>query len=124
MAEDNIINQRLAQALLKKLGHIVIVANDGREAVDLFEAQAFDLVLMDVQMPRMDGFEATAMVRAKEMQTGTHVPIVALTAHAMTGDEQRCLSAGMDGYLTKPIQQKALRAALEKAWAPEPEAVP
>ncbi len=114
LAEDNIINQRLAQVLLKKLGHTVTVANDGREAVDLFEAEAFDLVLMDVQMPRMDGFEATAMIRAKEKQTGRHIPIVALTAHAMTGDEQRCLAAGMDGYLTKPIQQKALWAALDK----------
>ena len=104
LAEDNRVNQRVAVAILEKAGHRVTVANNGREAVDRWLAQAFDLILMDVQMPEIDGLEATAMIRAGEKRTAEHIPIVALTAHAMKGDQDRCLAAGMDAYLSKPIQ--------------------
>ena len=104
LAEDNAINQALAVRLLSKRGHTVVVAVNGKEAVKAFETQNFDLILMDVQMPEMDGFEATAAIRQKEKSLGTHIPIIAMTAHAMKGDQERCLSAGMDEYLTKPIQ--------------------
>jgi len=114
LAEDNAVNQLLARSLLEQCGHMVSVAADGREAVDLLERQTFDLVLMDVQMPRMDGFEATAAIRAKEEGTGVHVPIIALTAHAMAGDKERCLEAGMDGYVTKPLRRKALFATIQE----------
>jgi CheY-like chemotaxis protein len=104
LAEDNAINQVLAVRLLSKRGHTVVVAANGKEAVKAFETQSFDLILMDVQMPEMDGFEATAAIRQKEKSLGTHIPIIAMTAHAMMGDHERCLAAGMDEYLTKPIQ--------------------
>jgi PAS domain S-box-containing protein len=104
LAEDNVINQRLAVCLLEKQGHSVVVAGNGREALDALEVGTFDLVLMDVQMPEMGGFEATAHIREREKRTGGHIPIVALTAHAMKGDRERCLAAGMDGYLSKPVQ--------------------
>jgi CheY-like chemotaxis protein len=104
LAEDNAINQRVAVRLLEKLGHMVTVANNGREALDAVQRHRFDLILMDVQMPEMGGFEATAQLRERERQSGVHVPIIALTAHAMKGDRERCLAAGMDGYLAKPIQ--------------------
>lgn len=113
LAEDNVINQRLAQKLLESRGHLVTVANDGREALELLEQAVFDLVLMDVQMPHLDGFAATKAIRAAERKTGGHMPIIAMTAHAMKGDEERCLRAGMDGYVSKPIQPEALFAALE-----------
>ena len=115
LAEDNGVNQRVASGLLEKRGHAVAVACNGRQAIDLFDAQAFDLVLMDVQMPEMDGFEATAAIRASEKATGHRVPILAMTAHAMKGDKERCLAAGMDGYLTKPIKPAALLAAIDDA---------
>jgi CheY-like chemotaxis protein len=117
LAEDNVINQKLATRLLEKLGHRVVLAGNGREALDALEAACFELVLMDVQMPEMDGFTATAAIRAKEEATGTHIPIVALTAHAMTGDRERCLKAGMDDYLVKPIDPVLLREAIERATA-------
>jgi PAS domain S-box-containing protein len=104
LAEDNVINQRLAVCLVEKQGHSVAVAGNGREALDALEVGSFDLVLMDVQMPEMGGFEATAHIREREKRTGGHIPIVALTAHAMKGDRERCLAAGMDGYLSKPVQ--------------------
>jgi CheY-like chemotaxis protein len=104
LAEDNAINQKLAIRLLEKQGHTVTVANDGREAVEAAENGEFDVVLMDVQMPTMSGLEAAAAIRARERATGKHVPIVAMTAHAMKGDEESCLEAGMDGYVSKPIQ--------------------
>jgi signal transduction histidine kinase/DNA-binding response OmpR family regulator len=104
LAEDNAVNQRLAVALLEKNGHKVTVVPDGAQAVDLVQLRPFDLVLMDVQMPVLDGFEATQRIR----QLGMSIPIVAMTAHAMQGDRERCLSAGMDGYLSKPIQVKEL----------------
>ena len=113
LAEDNPVNQMLAVLLLEKQGHTVVVASNGREALAALEQQPFDLVLMDVQMPEMDGFEATAHIRAKERETGRHVPIIALTAHAMKGDQQRCLQAGMDAYISKPIEVRALIEALE-----------
>jgi CheY-like chemotaxis protein len=106
------VNQLLARSLLEQCGHIVSVASDGREAVELASQQTFDLILMDVQMPNMDGFEATGVIRAKERGTNRHLPIIALTAHAMAGDKERCLEAGMDGYVTKPLRRKALFSAI------------
>jgi len=101
LAEDNVVNQRLALRLLEKLGHSVVLANNGREAVEIFDRDRFDVVLMDVQMPEFDGYEATAAIRQREKATGTHIRIYALTAHAMKGDREQCLEAGMDGY---PLQ--------------------
>jgi CheY-like chemotaxis protein len=114
VAEDNIVNQRVAAALLTKRGHSVTVVNNGREAIDALARGEFDLVLMDVQMPEMDGFEATAAIRAMERDTGRHVRIVAMTAHAMSGDRDRCLAAGMDDYLSKPIDKRSLYQVVEK----------
>jgi PAS domain S-box-containing protein len=112
VAEDNQINQRLATRLLEKHGHSVVVANNGSEAMQALHREKFDLILMDVQMPVMDGFEAAAAIRSEEKTTGAHIPIFALTAHAMVGDRERCLAAGMDGYLTKPIQAEELYALI------------
>ena len=103
LAEDNLVNQRVAVGLLEKRGHSVVIANNGNEAVQAVANQRFDLVLMDVQMPEMDGIEATRWIRQTEAAGGEHTPIVAMTAHAMKGDRERCLEAGMDDYLTKPI---------------------
>ena len=103
LAEDNLVNQKVAQGLLKKEGHAVVIANNGREAVEKYEAEHFDLILMDVQMPEMDGFEATAQIRAQEQGTPRHIPIIALTAHAMKGYSEKCVAAGMDAYISKPI---------------------
>jgi len=114
LAEDNPVNQRLAVRLLEKQGHTVVVAGDGQAAVAAVAQQHFDVVLMDVQMPVLDGLEATAVLRAQEQTTGTHLPILAMTAHAMQDDAERCLAAGMDGYLAKPIKPAALLAALEE----------
>jgi len=113
LAEDNPINQKLAVEILQNRGHTVITANDGSEALDALERQSFDLVLMDVQMPKMDGFEATAAIREREKETGEHIPIIAMTAHAMKGDRERCLEAGMDGYISKPIRVTELLEAVE-----------
>jgi PAS domain S-box-containing protein len=116
LAEDNLVNQRLAMRMLEKWGHQVIVAGDGRQALALLETSDFagvDLVLMDVQMPVMNGLEATAAIRERERTRGGHLPILAMTAHSMKGDRERCLEAGMDGYLSKPIQVQALFEALE-----------
>ena len=112
LAEDNLVNQILATRILEKLGHKVLVANNGREAFERTQAEEFDVILMDVQMPEMDGLEATAAIRAAEITTGMHVPILAMTAHAMKGDRERCLSAGMDGYLSKPIRIEELKEAI------------
>jgi signal transduction histidine kinase/CheY-like chemotaxis protein/ligand-binding sensor domain-containing protein len=114
LAEDNAVNQRLAVRLLEKRGHHVVVASNGREALEAIEKENFDLALMDVQMPEMDGFEATAAVRQREHSSETHLPIIALTAHAMKGDRERCLAAGMDGYLAKPIHPEELDHVLTK----------
>jgi two-component system sensor kinase len=113
LAEDGIVNQQVARELLESRGHQVVVVSNGRAAVEAVERERFDLVLMDVQMPEMDGFEATAAIRQKEQATGNHMTIVAMTAHAMKGDRERCLKAGMDFYLSKPIQSKALFATVE-----------
>ena len=113
LAEDNIVNQRVAVGLLTKRGHSVTVTSNGIEAVAALERDAFDVVLMDIQMPEMGGFEATAEIRTRERQSGGHTRIVAMTAHAMNGDRERCLSAGMDGYLSKPIDPVMLYAAVE-----------
>jgi CheY-like chemotaxis protein len=112
LAEDNPINKRLALRLLEKRGHSVTIATNGREALAAWAAERFDLILMDVQMPEMDGFEATAAIRARERRNGGHIPIIAMTAHALKGDEERCLAAGMDGYVAKPIQATALFAVI------------
>jgi signal transduction histidine kinase/ActR/RegA family two-component response regulator len=114
LAEDNLVNQRVAARFLQRLGHEVTVAIDGREAIQHWERQPFDLIFMDVQMPEMDGFEAVAAIRAAEETRGGRTPIIALTAHAMSGDRERCLAAGMDGYLTKPIKLTQLVAAIEE----------
>jgi PAS domain S-box-containing protein len=115
LAEDNLVNQKLAIAMLQKWGHQVIVANNGREAIDLSAGQSFDLVLMDMQMPEMGGLEATAAIRAREAAAGgARLPIIALTANAMSGDRERCLAAGMDDYLAKPIRSADLRDTLDK----------
>lgn len=108
LAEDNSINQLVATNILKKQGHTITVANNGREAVETFTTGTFDLVLMDVQMPEMNGFDATALIRKHEQLTCVHTPIIAMTAYAMTGDRERCLEAGMDGYISKPIQTEEL----------------
>ncbi|MGB2639777.1 MAG: response regulator [Candidatus Acidiferrum sp.] len=113
LAEDNLVNQRLVVRLLEKRGHQVVVAGTGLEALKALEKEKFDLVLMDVQMPEMDGLEATAAIRKKEKSTGLHQPVVALTAHAMKGDREKCLAGGMDGYLTKPIRPQELDQLLE-----------
>ena len=118
LAEDNAINQKLAVRLLEKQGHTVTVAADGREAVAAVESGEFDVVLMDVQMPNMSGLEAAAAIRAMERGTGRHLPIVAMTAHAMKGDQDRCLEAGMDGYISKPIQPDRMMEAIARVTSP------
>jgi two-component system sensor histidine kinase/response regulator len=112
LAEDNPVNQKLAVTLLQKQGHAVTVAGNGKEALAALERDPFDVVLMDVQMPEMDGFQATAVLRERERQTGRHVPVVAMTAYAMKGDREKCLEAGMDAYLAKPIQPGELLRVL------------
>ncbi len=116
LVDDNQINQRVAAHLLQKHGHTVHLAGNGQEALELLERTPVDLVLMDVQMPEMDGLQATAHIRAREQGTDRHLPIVALTAQALPGDREQCLNAGMDVYLTKPFQVHLLLQALEEAW--------
>ena len=99
---------------LKKAGHTVHVANNGQEAVDAWQAEVFDLVLMDIQMPIMDGYAATGTIRKLERMLNRHTPIIAMTAHAMKGDEEKCLAAGMDGYVTKPIKTKIMHAEISR----------
>jgi signal transduction histidine kinase/CheY-like chemotaxis protein/HPt (histidine-containing phosphotransfer) domain-containing protein len=113
LAEDNAVNQRVVLHILNKAGHSTLTVANGRAALEVLEREQFDVVLMDVQMPEMDGLEATAAIRAAEIKTGRHLPIIAMTAHAMKGDRERCLAAGMDNYVSKPIQQAALLAALD-----------
>jgi two-component system sensor histidine kinase/response regulator len=118
VAEDNPVNQQLAVRILEKRGHSVVVVGNGRQAVDAVQRDEFNLVLMDIQMPELDGFEATAAIRAGERPLGSRIPIIALTAHAMSGDRERCLAAGMDGYLSKPLRAQELIETIE-AIAPE-----
>jgi len=115
LAEDNPVNQKVAIRMLEKRGHKVVTAGNGKEAVAAFERQSFDGILMDMQMPEMDGYEATAEIRARERETGAHIIIVALTAHTMPGDRERCLKAGLDDYVPKPIRPDALFAAIEQS---------
>ena len=116
LAEDNPVNQKLAMTMLQKRGHVVVVANDGEEALQQLARGSFDVVLMDVHMPKMGGFEATAAIRASERQTGAHLPIIALTALAMSGDREECLKAGMDGYVSKPINSADLFGTLDRLF--------
>jgi CheY-like chemotaxis protein len=125
LAEDGQVNQKVAVQLLEQRGHRVTVANNGREAVAAWEgarerggAGGFDVVLMDVQMPEMDGFEATTAIRGREKATGGHIPIIAMTANAMKGDREACLAAGMDGYVSKPFRAGELYRTIEGAVAP------
>jgi CheY-like chemotaxis protein len=122
LAEDNEVNQRLAVHLLERLGHRVQLAGNGAEAVELFERSPFDLVLMDIQMPGMDGEEATRRIREIEANREGRVPIVAMTAHAMRGDRERFLAAGMDEYISKPIDQERLRELLRTLGRPRSDA--
>jgi signal transduction histidine kinase/CheY-like chemotaxis protein len=114
LADDNAVNRKLALRILEKRQCVVETAGSGRDVLRAWSQQAFDIILMDVQMPEMDGLEATAAIRKKEKSTGKHVPIVAVTAHAMKGDRERCLASGMDGYIAKPIQAKELFAEIER----------
>jgi CheY-like chemotaxis protein len=112
LAEDGAVNQLLVKRLLEKAGHTVTVVDTGAKAVEAVACTHYDVVLMDIQMPEMDGFEATISIRAREMNGRRRVPVIALTAHAMEGDRERCLAAGMDGYISKPIRPDVLFASL------------
>jgi CheY-like chemotaxis protein len=115
LVEDNAVNRRVAAGVLSRRGHTIVPAEDGREAVALFGQRRVEVVLMDVQMPVMGGYEATALIRKLELERGmTRTPIIALTAHALTGDAERCLSAGMDGYLSKPFTAQELIEIVER----------
>jgi two-component system, sensor histidine kinase and response regulator len=114
VAEDNVVNQRLASAMLARLGHEVVIVSDGVEAVAAVNQERFDVVFMDVQMPTMSGLDATASIRESERGTSVRVPIVAMTARAMSGDRERCLEAGMDDYVTKPVSLVAIENALRR----------
>ena len=124
LAEDSIVNQKLAVALLESRGHQVVIAATGVETLAAFESQPFDLILMDVQMPEMDGLEATAAIRAREKQTGGHVPIIAMTAHALSGDRQRCFEVGMDGYIAKPVRAAELFQTIDTLFFASPGSTP
>jgi CheY-like chemotaxis protein len=114
VAEDNAVNQRLASAMLARLGHDAVIVDDGAAAVDAVARDRFDVVFMDVQMPTMSGFEATAAIREAERGTGVRLPIVAMTAHAMSGDRELCLAAGMDDYVTKPVSLATIERTLQR----------
>jgi CheY-like chemotaxis protein/HPt (histidine-containing phosphotransfer) domain-containing protein len=117
LAEDNVVNQRVAIGILEKRGHIVQAVFNGKEALQALACARFDLMLMDVQMPEMDGLEATVAIRDMERESSQHLPIIAMTAHAMKGDRERCLAAGMDDYLAKPVDPSTLHAMVER-WTP------
>ncbi len=114
IAEDNIINQKIVQKIINKIGYKSDIANNGQEAIEKYTSNKFDLILMDIQMPEMDGFEATEAIRNFEKENRNHIPIIAITAHAMSGDKKRCLDAGMDDYISKPIQPQKLVDTIEK----------
>jgi CheY-like chemotaxis protein len=113
--EDNRINQKIAMRLLEGEGHRVVASENGKQGVERFREGGFDLILMDVQMPEMDGWEATRAIREIEAGSGRHIPILAMTAHAMKGDREKCLEAGMDGYVSKPVVVADLRQAIQDA---------
>jgi PAS domain S-box-containing protein len=119
VAEDNAVNRKLVLTMLQKRGHEAIAVEDGRQAVDLSAQETFDLILMDVQMPQMDGYKATKLIREREKQTGRHIPIIAMTAHAMKGDREKCLEAGMDDYVPKPVQAARLYEVIERVASVE-----
>ena len=123
IAEDNPVNQLLMVRLLERSGHQVVVAGNGRAALAAISQQSFDLVLMDVQMPELDGLEATRLLRQSERATGKYLPVIAMTAHAMQGDREKCLSAGMTAYVAKPIRPEELFKTIEQVLAPEVAAV-
>ena len=118
LAEDNIVNQRVAVGLLSKRGHVLTVVGTGKAALERLDREAFDVILMDVQMPEMGGLEATGIIRRREAGTGRHVWIVAMTAHTMQGDRDECLAAGMDTYIAKPVDPALLFAAVEHELPP------
>jgi two-component system, sensor histidine kinase and response regulator len=118
LAEDNRVNQTLAVRILEKRGHTVEAVENGRQAIEALGRQPFDLILMDLQMPELGGIEATMLIREHEKSTGVHIPIIAVTANALAGDRERCLNAGMDDYVSKPIQVKELFAAIGRAHSP------
>jgi CheY-like chemotaxis protein len=117
LAEDNPVNQKLAMRLLEKRGHRVTLAASGREALTWVERASFDVILMDVQMPDMDGLESTRCIRERERSSGVYTPIIALTAHTMKGDRERCLAAGMDAFVHKPIDAVQFLETVENAVA-------
>jgi signal transduction histidine kinase/CheY-like chemotaxis protein len=118
LAEDNVFNQKVALGLLGRMGHNITVANNGLEAVELYSKSCFDVIFMDVQMPEMDGFRATELIRQQQEKSGIQVPIIAMTAHAMHGDRERCLAAGMHDYISKPIGRKELTAVIARNYNP------
>jgi two-component system sensor histidine kinase/response regulator len=131
LAEDNPVNQALMLRLLQKLGHVPVLASNGREALATLRSQRFDLIFMDVQMPELDGLAATAEIRRREKTSGEHLPIVAMTAHALKGDRERCLAGGMDGYIAKPVKFDLVQQEIERLcgaasapapspWSPKP----
>ncbi|MFL5412901.1 MAG: response regulator [Myxococcales bacterium] len=124
VAEDNPVNERVARTLLEKQGHTVLVARNGREALELARTETLDVILMDVQMPEMDGFAATAAIRDMEAETGRRIPIVGVTAHATARDRRLCLAAGMDTYLSKPIRPDMLFAAIDEVIPGREKAAP
>jgi CheY-like chemotaxis protein len=118
LADDNLINRKIAIRMLESQGHSVTTAENGRECVERFREGGYDAILMDVQMPEMDGFEATQAIRELEAATGGRIPVIAMTAHAMKDHRERCLEAGMDGYVSKPVAAEDLRQALQEAMEP------
>jgi two-component system sensor histidine kinase/response regulator len=127
LAEDNTVNQRLISRILEKMGHTVVVTNDGAAALTMLSQQQFDLVAMDMQMPVMDGLEATQKIRLSELVTARHTPIIAITANAFDDDRRKCFEAGMDGYVVKPVSAKAIGDEVGRVMAlfiePQPETV-
>jgi two-component system, sensor histidine kinase and response regulator len=123
VAEDNPVNQAVARRLLRKRGHTVTIVDNGREALAALEKETFDLVLMDVQMPEMDGFAVAREIRKAEQGGQDHLPVIAMTAHAMKGDREECLAAGMDDYIAKPINREELRQVIERVMAARKEPV-
>jgi CheY-like chemotaxis protein len=117
LVEDNIVNQEVAVSMLRRQGHAVTIANNGEEAMDLLAKKSFDIILMDVQMPKMNGYETTQRIRQMESRTGNHVSIIGLTANSMIGDKEKCLQAGMDDYLSKPMRRQDLLQTISRVAA-------